>query len=260
MKIEDIWSEFISKTPQVTGFAVGPLHVWIKEREGDLLVKCDRDPERDSKRIELLTDPQPDEKGWKRLGSWEEVEKFSIKPCFPSRAVVVRPEFTYTLLPSERVQFFMGVPLSLSICRPNGEALFVEPVTVLSNTWFGTAMEGELCFAMRTLARRKHEQLDFDPWRVVCPVRVRNQSKEMISFERLCLRVQYLSIYRDAHRGLWANESSVNFRGNGDETRVAYAKSAPALLSKPELITQGSEDPNGTFLYRALSQGKGFFQ
>ena len=113
---------------------------------------------------------------------------------------------------------------------------------------------------MRTLARREGENLDFGPARVICPVRIRNQTKEILSFERLCLRVQYLNIYENANRRLWANESSVMVRGDESWSRVAFASKAPAQLQHPKLLMQGKEDAKGTFLIRALNEGKGLFQ
>lgn len=91
-------------------------------------------------------------------------------------------------------------------------------------------------------------------------MRVRNQTKETMMFERLCLRVRFLDLYEQKGRGLWANESSVIVRGDESWSRVAYARKAPAMLNNPELLVKGAEDPKGTYLLRAISHGKGFFQ
>jgi hypothetical protein len=128
------------------------------------------------------------------------------------------------------------------------------------NTWFGTPMEGELCYALRSRARREREDVEAEPWRAICPVRVRNQSKELLKFERLCLRVQYLMLFQDEREGLWASESGVTYRGDNDWSRVSHARSAPSHWAAPELVSASREHAAGGFSLRALTDGGGFFQ
>lgn len=260
MNLSQLWSDYLKGPSSLHGIGIGPLSIWLREREEDLLLRISRDPPREKEGLRLLREPPPEGKDWLRIGSWDQLPHLKLSPRFPDRPVVVRPEFAYTIQPAERIQFYVGVPVSVELGFEEGSPLITEPVTHLSNTWFGLPTEGELCYAMRTLARRKGDSLDFGPWRVVCPVRVRNQSKEKISFERLCLRVQYLSIYEDDSRGMWATESSVIIRGGESWSRVAYARGAPAELLKPKLVVKGAENAQGTFLLRALTHGKGFFQ
>ncbi len=237
------------------------LSVYWQVKEGDWIVGSLRQNlEEESSKFELLDSEAPENISWRRLASVEDVPSLKVLPAFPNRAVVVRPEFPYTLIPGERVNIFVGVPLSITLLTPKGLKLFEEPVHPLSNTWFGSPTDGELCYAMRTLARREGENLDFGPARIICPVRIRNQSKETLSFERLCLRVQFLNIYENGNHRLWANESSVMVRGDESWSRLAFASKAPTYVKDPTLLVQGKEDARGTFLIRALNEGKGFFQ
>lgn len=260
MELTEVWNRVREGGGEVRGFQVGPLRVWMTEREGDLWLRMDRRLEEESAGVRWLEEGPEGEGDWRRAGAWEDLGAMELRPAFPDRPVVVRPEFTYSLLPGERIQFYVGVPIVVTLRRGSEPAFFQEQVSPLSNTWFGTPTEGELCYALRTQARRKGETLDFGDWRVVCPVRVRNQSKEILTLQRLCLRLQYLSIFHHAARGLWSNESSVVFRGGDSWSRVAYARKAPAELEEATRWVEGVEDPQGTFLQRALTQGKGFFQ
>lgn len=245
----------------MSGFQLGDVSVYWMVKEGDWIVGLSRESSPEGfPGFKFLEDAAPDGTAWRRLASVDDVPFIQVRPAFPNRPVVVRPEYPYTLIPGERVNIFVGVPISVSLQTPKGLLLMEEPVHPLSNTWFGTPTDGELCYAMRTLAKREGENLDFGPARVLCPVRIRNQSKEKMSFERLCLRVQYLNIYESDHPRLWANESSVMVRSADSWSRVAFASKAPAFLKNPKLLVHGKEDAHGTFLIRALTEGKGLFQ
>ncbi|WFB35724.1 hypothetical protein P3T73_16350 [Kiritimatiellota bacterium B12222] len=257
----ELWKTLISPHGPHKGVRVENSEVYWKVEEGDWIVGTSRvDSPSEEKVIEFLKDEPEKEVSWRRLASVEDVPTLKIMPAFPNRPVVVRPEYPYTLIPGERVNIFVGVPVSFCLQTPNGLTLLEETVHPLSNTWFGLPTDGELCYAMRTLARREGENLDFGPARVICPMRIRNQSKEKMTFERMCLRVQYLSIYLTENKRLCSNESSVVVRSDESWSRVAFASKAPAMMLKPTLLVQGKEDAKGTFLIKALTEGKGLFQ
>jgi len=246
---------FRAADPEGDAFSLGPLTFWIKASGGDWLCRTARG------KGEAAAPGAPEhDEGWRRIGSYPEMKSFHLKPALPARPVVVRPEFPYVIQPGERLYFFVSVPISVQILNEAGVVLMEEPVVQLSNTWFGAPVDGELCFAMRTLARRELERLDFRPWRVVCPVRIRNQSKETMSFERLCLRVPYLTIYEKKGKGMWANESGVTIRGEESWSRVVYARGAPPLVPDARLLAESRDESRGSFALRSLNWGKGFFQ
>jgi len=210
--------------------------------------------------IRVLKGKPPANSDWIRVGAWKDLAEMDMQPRFPDRPVLVRPEFPYTLLPGERVQFYVMVPVWVCIGRKGEPPVLEQPVLNLSKTWFGSPTSGEFCYSIRTSAHREGETLEAGSWQAICPVRIRNQSKETVSFERLCLRVKYLSLYQHATRGLWANESSVIFRGGDHWSRVAYARNPPAELGEVTRLSTGAVDPQGTFLQRAITQGRGFLQ
>jgi hypothetical protein len=255
------WQSVQAHADQAVGVRLGPLDLWTRQRGADLLLSSAYHPLlEDDRDIRTLEAPVPETPDWKRIGAWDDLGNLRMLPRFPDRPVLVRPQFPYTLLPGERIRFLVVVPVWVTLGREGEPPVLQQPVLKLSNTWFGTPTSGELCYAIRTLAHREGDDLDNGSWQVVCPVRIRNQSKETVSFERLCLRVKHLSIYQHPTRGLWANESSVNFRGGDSWSRVAYARKPPVDLGEMTLLCEGEEDPQGTFIQRAITQGRGFFQ
>lgn len=260
---DDFWKPFRLENQQARGFALGPLRIWVK-RDGDdwlALVFRDGDLTRHDC-IPRLEDEVPEAGQWRRVGSVAASPELKLLPALPNRPVVVRPEVPYTILPGERVQFYVGVPLWIHLQSKDDVMLVEEPVVRLSNTWFGTPMEGELAYAMRTMAKRQLEDLDFHPWRAVCPVRIKNQRKERLTFERICLHVQYLDLYQDAREGIWTNESGVTVREGSDNnwSRISYARSAPDDLKAATLLVKARDEVRGGFSLKALTGAGGFFQ
>lgn len=258
---KELWKPFGLDNHAYRGFSLGPLRLWVQRDGDDWLALVFRDGNAESVECAENLEGEPPEVGaWGRLGSVGSSPNLQLLPVMPTRPVVVRPEVPYTILPGEKVQFYVGVPLWLALQSQEGLTLLEEPVVQLSNTWFGTPMDGELAFAMRTRARRQVEELDFHPWRAVCPVRIRNLSKDKLTFERICLRVQYLDLYQDPREGVWANESGVTIRGDNNWSRISYARGAPNELGSPTLLAKARDEVRGGFSLKALTGAGGFFQ
>ena len=237
----------------------GEVRIFLMVEEGDWFAGVVRDKEQRSPAIRKNADPAPETTEWQRIGSEADLPEIHLAPAYPDRALVVRPKVSYALIPGERVQFFVGVPVWIRVAGPSDLTLFQVSTSSLSNTWFGLPTEGELAYAMRTRARRDVKRLGLDPLQVVCSVRIKNQSKEMITFERICIRPRFLSLYEDSRHGLWANESSMIVRSAQEASRVAYARKAPAHLNHPHAWIKGAEEATGTHFLRALGGGKGLF-
>jgi hypothetical protein len=258
---EEFWVPFGLEDQQSRGFRMGPLLVWVR-RDGDdwlAMVNRENNPLLEEC-IPNVAESAPETGDWRRLGSVAASPKIRLAPLMPNRPVVVRPEVPYTILPGEKIQFYVGVPLWVGLYSTEDVILVEEPVVKLSNTWFGTPMEGELAYAMRTLARREVEDLDFHPWRAVCPVRIKNQSKEKLQFERICLRVRYLDLYANAAQGIWANESGLTIRGDNSWSRITYGRGAPGELKKAKLLENARDEIRGGFSLKSLTGAGGFFQ
>lgn len=239
----------------------GPLHFKVKRDGDDWLAVAWREEDRSRIDCGVERDAEVPAGGtWRRLGSVAVSPELRFVPMMPNRPVVVRPEVPYTILPGEKVQFYLGVPLWVGVMTQGKAVLMEEAVMQLSNTWFGTPMEGELAYAMRTLAKRDVEDLGFHPWRAVCPVRIKNQSKETLQFERLCLRVKYLDLYQDASRGIWGNESGLTVRADSSWSRITYGRGAPGEVRGASLLQKARDEVRGGFSLKSLTGAGGFFQ
>ena len=78
--------------------------------------------------------------------------------------------------------------MRVSVGKTKPFVLKEEPTVVLSNTWFGDPMGGELCYALRTSARRSFDTLRKRPNRAICSVLIKNAFSTPLDFQRLCIK------------------------------------------------------------------------
>ncbi|MDT8388908.1 MAG: hypothetical protein RRC34_00180 [Lentisphaeria bacterium] len=240
-----IWNPIDLSGEHRIRFQFGPLDVRIK-RVGDELTIGWRYDRLGETRLSLDTEPArwTDDVDWKRWVGGAEFDRLIFKPIMPDRPIVVRPEMPVSLLPKETAMFFVGVPSFISVCVGKHEKQLCDiPTSILSNTWFGeTTVDGALCYGLKTTAKREHNQLLNHPFRVICPIRIKNASSEILDIESLCLPVKHLSVYLGETR-LWGNQETVEFRGNKKWGRITSSPGSPpfdgvsGLLSSPRDVS-----------------------
>lgn len=242
-----------------THLALGPLECWFLRNTHDWRVAVRRSPEEHSRWLRNSQLPPADVMdtlSWRRFAAEQGARHLRLSVHFPNRPVVIRPDAPYLIAPGDKVQFFVSVPLSLRVSTddPDAHALVEEPTVNLSNTWFGSTVDGELCYASRTRAKRSPEELDERRFRIICPVRMRNASREVLTFERVCLRVQFLRVYAgESH--FWSNEVGITYRGKDEISRVAYHPRGPSFEGRAQLISEAAESDHAQFKFRSFYSG-----
>jgi hypothetical protein len=146
----------------------------------------------------------------------------------PDRAVVVRPEQPISVPSGAQARFFVSIPIWLRISTGSGKAtrLCDLPTAVLSNIWFGDPMSGELCYSLKTRARRTFDAADTRPNCAVCPILIENAASEQLPLERVCVRTEHLAVY-PGESELWTNAVTVKFRGADQTSDLNYEQSPP---------------------------------
>lgn len=164
------------------------------------------------------------EPDWARWPLPEQAESVLLTPILPPRTVVAEPEVPFRLRPGVQLRVYIRVPLwvQVTLGGSDGGPLAEVPTVRLSDTWWGTTREGELCYWLGTTARRRMSPDLFAPHRVACPLRLANRSNEELPVERLAVRGMHLSVFSD-DGGFWADETRVRFRGvdHGSDLEVA---------------------------------------
>jgi hypothetical protein len=163
---------------------------------------------------------------WRRWVFERGTRSVRLLPLAPDRSVVVQPDLPTRIPPGQRALIFVTLPLWIGVAVGEDEVnkLCEVPTTVLSNTWFGDFASGELCYSLRSRAKRKLEPAEQAVHSAVCPLQVTNASSTSLEFVHLCLQAEHLSIYQVPGR-LWTNRVDVVFEGT--ESQITMVPAGP---------------------------------
>lgn len=148
---------------------------------------------------------------WKRWSTGAEERIVEPVPVMSDRSLIVRPEAPVFLAPGHTALFYVSVPLwvRLSAGRDRLITLCDEPTMILSSIWYGEPTMGELCYSLRTRARREDKGApESQGHRATCRVTMINHAAQPIEFLRLCLPARHLNTYCGSEH-LWTDDVSV---------------------------------------------------
>lgn len=223
------WGEHALPSDETLRLQVGPLVLRARSTEDEVwLAHTPGEGTRTSRRP---TDAagEPGEDDWVRWPVPGRTDRLLLSPLFPQRPVVAEPDRSFRLLPRARARIFVRVPLWVraSTLRDEEHVLTEMPTVVLSDTWWGGFTEGELCYWLRTSARRSVPSDVFRPHLAVCPLELSNRSDEELPVEKLVLRVSHLSLFVQQNGHLWADETRVRYRGSDEESEIEMSGKRP---------------------------------
>lgn len=172
-----------------------------------------------------------------RLRSAEPV--ISISPVFPNLPFVVHPENNYQLAPGAVTRLFMRIPVAVAISDKSDNQLKLTEINSveLVKTWFGTFEGGEVCYWVKTMASLKVRPEMVREHRCYCPVLIKNESEDFLQIEKICLRVERLSIFE--HNGmLWSDQMTVVHKGGDNFSDLTVDGRPPAEAPDAKLLTR----------------------
>lgn len=219
---------------------IGPLHLRIRF-SGDELWLAHAPGEGGGERVEApeeATEPDGDLLDWDRWAVPGGVRSVRLRPVFPDRPLVARPEHAFHLVRGAEVRIFVRVPLEVRVelVEPTAVTLAEIPTVLLSDTWFGDVMDGELMYFLPTTARREIGPEHFEPHLVACPLQLTNVSTADLDVERIALRVGHLSLF-GREEGFWADETTVRYRSAEEGSDLQVSGKPPAEAPDADLIT-----------------------
>jgi hypothetical protein len=180
-------------------------------------------------------------------------------PVLPDRPVVVRPDRPLTLLPGQSTVFFLQLPVwfRLSTTGQRPARIFEEPLWTLTRTWFGDPVNGELCWGLATRLHHALESVATAPDIAVCPLMIENASEIDLAFEKICLHVENLSLFR-GERFLWTNSLHAVFTGPDQSTQIEIARTPPGFEEGMALVTEARQPAAGWNIRRTFGMLKTF--
>lgn len=255
MKYAGIWEPIKIEKDEMISIQLGSLDLWIHRGAQEWHVASDYRKD-EMERLSVSRCREMADLEWTRWMINEQVDEIKLHPCMPDRPVIVRPEMPISLLPNQSVQFYIGVPVWVGISLDDRFHNITEvPTMVLSNSWFGPTTEGELCYAMRTTAKLRQDDLQPHPHRAVVPFEIRNASSETLDFTRLCMHTNSLRIYQGRER-MWTNQGRATYRGLDKWSRVVYARSAPSYDDAGRLVGKAREPVDRGAILRTFDNWK----
>lgn len=226
----DFWQQHRLQPGQHREWQAGMLRLWARRTPGhEWRVASEREFDERQDLSCGQNETPPEQASWKRWAFKEEDEMVQVLPIMPDKPVVVRPDSPIHIPKGNEVTFFVSIPVFLQVyVGPERNILIHEdPTVVLSKTWFGEPVGGELCYALRTGASRDLAGIKRGLHRAVCPVVVRNRSEEELNFQKLCVRSMHVNIHR-GNRRLWTEEIEVSYLGKNNFSEITFSKQPPA--------------------------------
>ncbi|MBN2138101.1 MAG: DUF432 domain-containing protein [Sedimentisphaerales bacterium] len=237
----DLWRPHRIEQDQCLETRIGPLKLWLRRNSDEIHIAAKYDKTTDTAKRAYPPRPAETQKftglDW---GRWVcgDCDKVLLRPAAPDRPAVVRPELPIKIPSGQEALFFVGVPVWVQIgAGETGQVRLCEkPSVALSNIWFGDPMSGELCYSLRTRARRSVFDAQPQPHRAVCPVTIHNSAAAQVDVERFCIHVAHLSIYPGQSR-LWTNGVRITYKGEAENTQLEYSKNPPDYEKVDAVLT-----------------------
>lgn len=253
-----VWDQVLIPQRRCAVWRFAPRSIWVErvENEWHALSMPDGAGRDEAAFVERTEKPRSSQ--WRHYLHTQDVP-VQPSPVLPDRPVVVRPDRALTLLPGETAQFFVEVPVwfRLSCADARTTRIFEEPICGLSQTWFGDPITGELCYG---LATRLHQGLDSiapSAHLAVCPLSIANESEADLAFEKICMHVENLSVFRGPDR-LWANRLNVVVRGPEQATQIEIVREPPGAGQGLVLAAAAREPAAGWSIRRTFGMLKSF--
>lgn len=240
---------------------IGPLILWFSRQFDEIHIAIkrlgDELVEDDVVSFASTNGNQQESLDWKRWVVGDNCNQISILPIMPDRPIVVRPEVPLKIPKDQEALFFVSIPVWVKIVVFNsGETILCEePSIILSNIWFGDPMSGELCYSLRSRARRQIVDAEAKPHKAICPVRIQNVAQSQLDVNRFCVNVEYLKIYKGQNQ-LWTNEVHISFQGEDAASRIDYLQKSPEYEAVDSILSDAKTKWEKTLLKKSLGTFK----
>lgn len=237
--MEEYWGQILTGDSQEPEhFHVGDLHLWIRRTENEVWMGHRHQiPDADKTGI-VDGEKPPEDLEWKRWALKDIKGELRLKPVFPDLPIVVNSDYQLKVTPANTIQIFSRIPVWVSVVHGKKEIVLTELPTVrLSRTWFGSPMEGELCYWATTKARRSLAHVENKSYLVSCPIQITNKSEEDLSFVKFCFRVERLKIFLVGEE-LWADETRIVYQGEEQQSDITMSGRLIKGLEKGKLVSE----------------------
>jgi hypothetical protein len=184
-----------------------------------------------------------------------------VQPVLADRPVVSRPEHPLYVPEGESVTLYLSSALWVQVAQADEERVLWEGASHrMSDTWFGAStVQGELCYATRTVGRLRLDRLPRRLHRAVTPLRVQNRAQDALALERVQLPVPHLSLYRTADDRLWTNRVTMRHTKSGPGASVHVTEGPPDMIETAEQVQEPREADRKSLVTSTFSAFEALF-
>jgi hypothetical protein len=229
------WREFDVPADQPLFLKIGPLKMWIISEHKELRMAWKRVDENSG---ESNSETEPDLSEWHRWAFKNKNPKIRLNPVLPDRPVLIIPENSFKIIEDASVRIFVRIPVWLRITitgKPDTQLIEI-PIIVLSNTWFGNFLAGDLCYGISSGSRLSIMPDYSRPYMAICPLKLVDKAPEDLNVGKICLRVEHLTLFYGAGQ-LWSSETVMTYRGDSEISETRYDSHAPPEADSAKLLT-----------------------
>ncbi len=162
-----------------------------------------------------------------------------IAPALPVKPLVFKGS-GLNVLPNQKLTFFLKIPLAFQIyfSKILPENLLRE-ITYkrLSDTWFGEPDSGEPAFSLGSEYFLYIDDITITELEAICPVIVHNSSNEILNVQRLIIRDENITLYKNGGK-IVTSVVHVEFKGNEVASAVDYNYSKQYNGEKQEILAK----------------------
>ena len=162
-----------------------------------------------------------------------------IAPALPAKPLVFKGT-GLNVLPGQDITIFLKIPLAFQIYFSKEQpANLLREVSYkrLSNTWFGDPDSGEPAFTLGSEYFLNPEIIKITDLEAICPVNIRNSSNSILMVQRLMIRTEFITLYKNNHK-IVTSLVQVEHKGDEEGSSVEYHYSKQYNGEKQEVMAK----------------------
>jgi len=237
------WLTIPLKENEASIWSIANVSVYAQRVSGDWMLARDESEEAITEQQVQKISSVPLGLDWKRWALNKKADEIRFWPTFPDKSLVVKTRVPVIIPPKTSIELYINIPIWLEISVAQGEEYYsldkVAP-SRLSNTWYGTLFEGELCYAIKSRARRALEDLNNGPLQAVCLFKINNQSENSLPVDKIRILPEHLTLYQTLDR-LGTSSVTIDFQGDENGSKVSYESVAPEFLKDGRLVREADK-------------------
>jgi len=183
-----------------------------------------------------------------------------LLPRVADRSVVVRPDIPLYLPSGEETVIYVSTSVWIQLAtvdeQSNRTVILNEmPGYRPSDSFFGAnTREGDVCYASRSLARLRMEDVIQRPHRVLTPLTVRNKGEDSLLIERLSVPLPLLTLYASGNQQLWTQPLTMERGNDGKDGALKLEEMQLPESMQVKKLSDPRETPDKQGLLRALDR------